>query len=149
MNILKIKTIPIVSVLFFSSQALCATPEYCLSPDRCESLGYTKSEDECPDPENRLLCPFSESDYYCQSFSSSEKCEVSGNIAFSDKTCSEGLVKGKTPVGVVLASHVIMSKWGQMSDSVQDLCGYGVAKTLDDGTKPHFPSKESYIWRRL
>lgn len=74
--------------------AACATP-----PD-CASLGYTMSASQC-EGVSSLKCPTDSSKVWCDKVNTNGLSV--GDILYSDKTTSPIVVKGKTPIGVVVS----------------------------------------------
>lgn len=73
----------------------------CTATSDCTTLGYVKNSTDCANIEN-VKCPFDESKVFC--FKLIEVCEI-GSILYSDKSCSETVVTGKTPIAVVFDAN--------------------------------------------
>ena len=79
----------------------CATGyvNWCTKPETdCAKLGYTKSVSQCSD--GYLQCPYNSAAVFCEDVISV------GSILYGDGTIANGLVTGKTPIGIVFdAAH--------------------------------------------
>ena len=74
----------------------CATGyvNWCTKPETdCAKLGYTKSVSQCSD--GYLQCPYNSAAVFCEDVISV------GSILYGDGTIANGLVTGKTPIGIV------------------------------------------------
>ena len=74
----------------------CATGyvNWCTKPETdCAKLGYTKSVSQCSD--GYLQCPYNSAAVFCEDVISV------GSILYGDGTVANGLVTGKTPIGIV------------------------------------------------
>ena len=74
----------------------CATGyvNWCTKPETdCAKLGYTKSVSQCSD--GYLQCPYNTAAVFCEDVISV------GSILYGDGTIANGLVTGKTPIGIV------------------------------------------------
>ena len=74
----------------------CATGyvNWCTKPETdCAKLGYTKSVSQCSD--GYVRCPYNSAAVFCEDVISV------GSILYGDGTIANGLVTGKTPIGIV------------------------------------------------
>ena len=73
------------------------TKLFCGAGGDCEALGYTETSCKCTKRNLQTIkCPFDTSKLICIC----TLCKV-GDIYFDDNTCSDTMVSGKTPLGVV------------------------------------------------
>ncbi len=76
----------------------------CAVAPTCESLGYTKSENDCKG-HDVLKCPFDTSLVYCDSASSgsSGNCDnpVVGSFLYSDMSCSTAIEGSNSIIGII------------------------------------------------
>ncbi|MBE6452389.1 MAG: hypothetical protein E7012_02735 [Alphaproteobacteria bacterium] len=89
----------LLSLLASTIYTSTVSAQSCQQPPSCESLGYTKSVDDCGDIEY-LTCPFDSSKVYCPEVGRDNECEI-GYIYYSDDTCSEEYDSSKEAIGVV------------------------------------------------
>ena len=84
----------------------------CVTPPTCESLGYTKSESDCAGKQ-ALKCPFDNTKVFCSENTSGDNCTNPkvGYIMYSDMSCSEDVIEGKLPIGIIvgLAPNLLIS----------------------------------------
>lgn len=72
----------------------------CTTPPDCASLGYTMSASQC-EGVSSLKCPTDSSKVWCDKVNTNGLSV--GDILYSDKTTSPIVIKGKTPIGVVVS----------------------------------------------
>ena len=107
-----------------------ATAQTCIPKPDCADMGYTKTS--CSGA--YLKCPFDTSKMACLADAPLTGCYV-GYIYYSDKTCSNNVISGKTPIGVVVKENaVVLSQmrsslvtWGSRYTDVS-----GVVDTTSD-----------------